>query len=59
MTDIVAMLEEWESNRACVKSIFEFREAAIGGIPYVQVTLPYARRIRFSASTAATRRQSG
>jgi hypothetical protein len=40
MTDIVAMLEEWEAERACVKPIFEVREAAIGGSPYVQVTMP-------------------
>jgi IS1 family transposase len=39
MTDIVAMLEEWEAERARVKPIFEVREAAIGGSPYVQVTM--------------------
>jgi hypothetical protein len=40
MTDIVAMLEEWEAERARVKPIFEVREAAIGGSTYVQVTMP-------------------
>src|ERR1043166_546772 len=36
MTDIVAMFEEWEAERARAKPIFEVREAAIGGNPYVQ-----------------------
>jgi IS1 transposase len=40
MTDIVAMLEDWEAERARVKPIFEVREAAIGDSPYVQVSMP-------------------
>jgi IS1 family transposase len=40
MSDVVAMLEEWEAERARVKPIFEVREAAIGGSSYVQVTMP-------------------
>jgi IS1 family transposase len=40
MSDVVAMIEEWEAERARVKPIFEVREAAIGGSPYVQITMP-------------------
>jgi IS1 family transposase len=40
MTDIVSMIGEWEDERARVKPIFEIREAAIGGVPYVQITMP-------------------
>jgi hypothetical protein len=40
MSDIVAMLEERETENARVKSIFEVRDAAIGGSSYVQVTMP-------------------
>jgi IS1 family transposase len=40
MTDIVAMLEDWEAERARVKAVFEVREAVIGGTPYVQITMP-------------------
>lgn len=40
MADIVAVIEDWEAERARVKPIFEVREAAIGGNAYVQVTMP-------------------
>ena len=40
MSDVAAMLEEWETENARVKPIFEVREAAIGGDAYVQVTMP-------------------
>jgi hypothetical protein len=40
MTDVVAMLEEWEAERVPVKPIFEAREAAIGGNANVQITMP-------------------
>lgn len=40
MADVVAMIEEWEAERARVKPLFEVCEAAIGGSPYVQVTIP-------------------
>jgi hypothetical protein len=39
MSYIVVMIEEWEAERARVKPMFEVREAAIGGNPYVQVTM--------------------
>jgi hypothetical protein len=40
MSDVVAMIEEWETERARVKPIFEVCEAAIGGNAYVQITMP-------------------
>lgn len=40
MADVVAMIEEWEGERARVKPIFEVREAAIGGSPHIEITMP-------------------
>jgi hypothetical protein len=40
MSDVVAMLEEWEAENARIKPTFEIRESAIGGNAYVQVTMP-------------------
>jgi hypothetical protein len=40
MSDVVAMLEEWEAENARTKPVFEIRETAIGGSAYVQVTMP-------------------
>src|SRR5947199_8123425 len=40
VSDIVAMLEEWEAERARIKPVFEVRQSAIGGTSFVHITMP-------------------
>jgi len=44
VADIVTVLEDWESENARRKPVFEVQHAAIGNVPYVQITLPDGTR---------------